>query len=69
MENVDGKEVRAYDYSLAMCAFTACIFVYVIVIAGVGPEKLGIGTAEESDESDVEMADSGACEGIGNARF
>lgn len=35
-----GKTKR-YEYGKVICIFMACVFVYVIVLALVGPERLG----------------------------
>ena len=35
-----GKTKR-YDYGKVICIFMACVFVYVIILALLGPERLG----------------------------
>lgn len=34
-------KVKRYEYGKVICIFMACVYVYVIVLALLGPEKLG----------------------------
>jgi len=49
-----GKTKR-YNYGKVICIFMACVFVYVIILAFVGPEKLGrrFGVAHDEDLADA----------------
>ena len=49
-----GKTKR-YDYGKVICIFMGCVFAYVIVLALVGPEKLGhkFGVAHDHDLADA----------------
>jgi MFS transporter, SHS family, lactate transporter len=52
----DGETVKVYNYSIVMCIFSACIFLYVIFITFLGPEELGkdMRNDDEDDWDDVE---------------
>lgn len=58
----DGKVVQIYDYSLVICIFMSCTFVYVIIATILGPERrrrpMRIVMPEEDDAGDwsVELA-------------
>ncbi|KAF2648286.1 MFS general substrate transporter [Lophiostoma macrostomum CBS 122681] len=47
----DGE--RIYDYSLVICIFAACVFVYNILVTGIGPERRGM--ALSNDDLDEEL--------------
>ena len=49
-----GKTQR-YNYGKVICIFMACVYVYVIILALVGPEKLGhkFGVAHDNDLADA----------------
>lgn len=53
----DGIEM--YDYSFVICIFAACTFVYVIVVASLGPEERGATLRRDDDEEGYEMAGNG----------
>lgn len=36
-----GKEVKRYEYGKVICIFLGCVYVYVILLTLIGPEKLG----------------------------
>ena len=54
-----GKTKR-YAYGKVICIFMACVFVYTIVLALVGPERLGrkFGVAHDSDMSEAAGRDT-----------
>jgi SHS family lactate transporter-like MFS transporter len=47
----DGQ--RIYDYSLVICIFGACVFVYVILVTGLGPERRGISLGSNGYDGEV----------------
>ena len=49
-----GKTKR-YDYGKVICIFMGCVFAYVIILAFVGPERLGrrFGVAHDGDLADA----------------
>lgn len=49
-------EVRIYDYSLVMCIFAACVFVYVIVVAAAGPERKGATLTKDDDDEEMSFS-------------
>ena len=51
----DGETVKRYEYGKVICIFMACVYVYVIVLAVVGPERLGALMDVEHD-SDLKEA-------------
>lgn len=54
-----GKTKR-YQYGKVICIFMACVFVYVIILALVGPERLGrrFGVAHDSDMDEAAGQDT-----------
>lgn len=56
-----GKTKR-YAYGKVICIFMACVFVYVIVLTLVGPERLGrkFGVAHDGDMDEATRQDTGA---------
>ena len=69
-----GKTKR-YEYGKVICIFMACVFVYVIVLALVGPERLGrkFGVAHDHDMAEAAGQDAMATvthhrEGLKGAR-
>jgi len=56
-----GKTKR-YAYGKVICIFMACVFVYVIVLAVIGPERLGrgFGAAHDGDGGEAMGRDPGA---------
>lgn len=54
-----GKTKR-YEYGKVICIFMACVFVYVIVLALVGPERLGrkFGVAHDNDMAEAAGQDA-----------
>lgn len=54
-----GKTKR-YNYGKVICIFMGCVFAYVILLAFLGPEKLGhkFGVAHDSDMADVAGTDA-----------
>ena len=55
----DGEVVHVYDYSVVMRIFTACVFVYVVVITFLGPEELGKSMIEDDDDESSDEGDNG----------
>lgn len=55
-----GKTLR-YKYGLVICIFMACVYVYVIILTLLGPEKLG---HEFGIEHDVDLADAAGSESL-----
>lgn len=53
-----GKTAR-YKYGLVICIFMACVYVYVIILTVLGPEKLG---HDFGIEHDVDLADAAGSE-------
>jgi MFS transporter, SHS family, lactate transporter len=37
----EGKEIERYEYGKVICIFMACVYVYVMVLTFVGPERRG----------------------------
>lgn len=56
-----GKTKR-YAYGKVICIFMACVFVYVIVLTLIGPERLGrkFGVAHDGDMDEATGPDTGA---------
>jgi SHS family lactate transporter-like MFS transporter len=56
-----GKTKR-YAYGKVICIFMACVFVYVIILTLIGPERLGrkFGVAHDSDMGEAIGQDPGA---------
>jgi len=56
-----GKTKR-YAYGKVICIFMACVYVYVIVLTLIGPERLGrrFGVAHDSDMGEATGLDTGA---------
>ena len=54
-----GKTKR-YEYGKVICIFMACVYVYVIILALVGPERLGrrFGVAHDSDMKEAAGRDA-----------
>jgi SHS family lactate transporter-like MFS transporter len=51
-----GGRHKSYDYSYVICIFSACIFVFVILVTAVGNERLGgdlVHGEWDHDESEV----------------
>jgi len=44
------ETVKIYDYSIGMCIFGACVFVYVILITFLGPEELGKSMVDDDED-------------------
>ncbi len=55
-----GKTPR-YKYGLVICIFMACVYVYVIILTFLGPEKLG---HEFGIEHDADLADAAGSESL-----
>ena len=43
-------KVHRYEYGRVICIFMACVYVYVIVLAFLGPENLGRNFGVEHDD-------------------
>ena len=54
-----GKTHR-YEYGRVICIFMACVYVYVIVLAFLGPENLGRSFDVEHDDDLVEATGKNA---------
>lgn len=54
-----GKVTKRYEYGKVICIFLGCVFVYVIILTLVGPEKLGrnLDVAHDSDMAEVTHRD------------
>ncbi|KAF2732050.1 MFS general substrate transporter [Polyplosphaeria fusca] len=44
---------KVYDYSLVMCIFVACVFVYVVLVTSFGPERKGIMLRKDDDDEEM----------------
>ena len=62
-----GKTKR-YEYGKVICIFMACVFVYVIILALVGPERLGRKFDIAHDEDMAEAAGHDAWESVVHQR-
>ena len=53
-------KVKRYEYGKVICIFMACVFVYVIILALVGPERLGrkFDVAHDSDMTEAAGRDA-----------
>ncbi|RDL32091.1 uncharacterized protein BP5553_09493 [Venustampulla echinocandica] len=58
----NGETVQRYDYSVVMRIFSACIFVYVIIITLLGPEELGRNMKD--DDEDMSDENEGTHRGL-----
>ena len=56
-----GKTKR-YAYGKVICIFMACVFVYVIILTLIGPERLGrkFGIAHDGDMGEATEQETGA---------
>ena len=52
-------KVKRYDYGKVICIFMACVYVYVIFLALVGPERRGHHFGVEGDDDMIEAAGEG----------
>ena len=57
-------KVDRYEYGKVICIFMACVFVYVIILALVGPENLG---REFGVKYDQDMADAAGADKVAKA--
>ncbi|KAI9671678.1 MAG: hypothetical protein M1831_003206 [Alyxoria varia] len=64
----DGEPVKRYEYGKVICIFMACVYVYVIVLALVGPEKLGALMDVEHDDDLKEAAGEKYQRAVGQRR-
>lgn len=55
-----GKEIERYDYGKVICIFMACVFVYVIVLTFLGPERRGRSMDVQYDRDMAEVAQGGS---------
>lgn len=60
---------ETYDFQIPICVFAGIVFIYVILIAGAGPENRGKAMAEPDDESDVEFGLSQTRNEMTSGRF
>ena len=53
-------KVKRYEYGKVICIFMACVFVYVIILALAGPERLGrkFGVAHDNDMAEAAGQDA-----------
>ena len=53
-------KVKRYEYGKVICIFMACVFVYVIILALAGPERLGrkFDVAHDSDMTEAAGVDA-----------
>ena len=66
---LDGSDTQQYDYRVPISALTGCMFVYVALMAAIGPEKRGKGMVHgDSDESDFDLPVSRTT-GVSHRRF
>ena len=61
-------ETKRYEYGKVICIFMACVFVYVIVLAFVGPENLGRKFDVAHDDDMEEAAGHDAWESVAHKR-
>lgn len=62
-----GKTKR-YRYGLVICIFMACVYVYVIILTILGPEKLGRRFGVEHDDDMAEAAGRDTVEAVARQR-
>lgn len=53
-------KVHRYEYGRVICIFMACVYVYVIVLAFLGPENLGRSFGVEHDDDLAEATGKAA---------
>jgi MFS transporter, SHS family, lactate transporter len=53
-------KTRRYEYGRVICIFMACVYVYVIVLAFLGPENLGRSFGVEHDDDLAEATGKSA---------
>lgn len=51
----NGHQIERYDYGQVICIFMACVYVYVIVLTLVGPERRGRSMDVEHDRDVAEV--------------
>lgn len=54
----NGKITKRYEYGKVICIFLGCVFVYVIALTFIGPEKLGR-SLEVEDDADMKAVAHG----------
>lgn len=54
----NGKKVKRYEYGKVICIFLGCVFVYVIILTLLGPEKLGKNLDPHHDPDMAEVVDT-----------
>lgn len=57
------KVVHRYAYGKVICIFLGCVFVYVIILTFIGPEKLGRSLEVEDDADMKTVAHAGGFHG------
>lgn len=62
-----GHEIKRYDYGKVICIFMACVYVYVIILTFIGPERRGRSMDVEHDNDMAEVT-GGHLEGGSVAR-
>lgn len=48
----DGDKI--YDYSLVICIFAACVYVFNIIVTSLGPERKGAAMGEYNEDEEIE---------------
>jgi MFS transporter, SHS family, lactate transporter len=54
-----GREIHRYDYGKVICIFMACVYVYLIVLTFIGPERRGRSMDVEYDRDMAEVTHRG----------
>lgn len=60
-----GKTVKRFEYGKVICIFLGCVYVYVILLTFLGPEKLGRNLDVDHDH---DMAEAGGQGGAHHAQ-
>ncbi|KAI9890754.1 MAG: hypothetical protein M1814_003684 [Vezdaea aestivalis] len=58
-----GVSVKRYEYGKVICIFMACVFVYVVLLTVVGPERKGRGMGAKEDRDLVDVTGLPEAEG------
>jgi MFS transporter, SHS family, lactate transporter len=63
---VKGKSIKRYDYGKVICIFMACVYVYVVVLTFIGPERRGRSMDVEHDRDMAEVTHRNLSHGGGH---
>lgn len=64
----EGKTTDIYDYSLVICIFAACVFVYVILVTALGPERKGATLRKDYSDEEIGVTNTDNVWGMERAR-